>query len=166
MTKSTYLLGLFLMAGSIARSEAAPKGFAPSTVPTPAGCQQLKVVKPKGEHDLAKAMAQAKAEGKFLLIQYGRENCTNCQKVWNMLGDGRIQLPDQVIYADTSCDDEETRAVFEETFSVEDDGRYYPYLVVMGPDGSQLAFRSGLGTPEEYNRLIRQAIEDYAQFDL
>ena len=32
----------------------------------------------------------------------------------------------------------------------------------MGPDGSQLAFRSGLGTPEIYAQMIRQAKADYA----
>lgn len=140
----------------------AEKGFAPSPVPTPKGCEQIVVKKPKGEHDLAKAMARAKAEQKFLLIQYGRENCTNCQKVWNMLGSGAVKLPEDFLYADVSVDDAETRAVFEETFFVEDDGRYYPFLVVMGPDGSQLAFRSGLGTPEIYNALLRKAREDYA----
>ena len=140
----------------------AEKGFAPSKVPTPAGCEQLKVVKPKGEHDLAKAIAQAKREEKFLFIQYGRENCTNCQKVWNMLGDGRIKLPEGMLYADVSCDDDETRAVFEETFSVEDDGRYYPYVVIMGPDGSQMGFKSGLGTPAVYAALIEKAVADYA----
>lgn len=137
------------------------KTFAPTTVPTRPGCEQLKVVKPRGEHDLQKAMADAKAQGKFLFIQYGRENCTNCQKVWNMLGDGRIQLPDDFLYADVSVDDPETRAVFEESFSVTDAGRLYPFIVVMGPDGSQLAFRSALGTPEEYNAMMRTARDDY-----
>jgi hypothetical protein len=140
----------------------AEKEFAKSTVPTPEGCLQLEINKPKGEHDLKKAMDQAKATGKFLLIQYGRENCTNCQKVWNMLGDGRVKIPEDYLYADVSVDDPETRMIFEATFSVTDDGRYYPFLVVMGPDGSQMAFRSGLGTPEEYNTMIRKAREDYA----
>lgn len=152
---------LTLTAGALAAE--GEKGFAPSTVPTPKGCEQIKVVKPKGEHDLAKAIAKAKAEKKFLLVQYGRENCTNCQKVWNMLGDGRIKMPADFLYADTSCDDAETRAVFEETFFVEDDGRYYPYIVVMGPDGVQLAFKSGLGTPEVYNALFQKARAEYFQ---
>lgn len=137
------------------------KPFAPSTVPAAPDCEQLKVVKPRGEHDLRQAMENAKTQNKFLLIQYGRENCTNCQKVWNMLGDGRIPLPEDFLYADVSVDDPETRAVFEETFSVTDAGRYYPFLVVMGPDGSQLAFRSGLGTPEEYNAMMKTARDDY-----
>ena len=59
-------------------------------------------------------------------------------------------------------DDPETRAIFEETFSVTDEGRYFPFLVVMGPDGSQLAFRSGLGTPDDYNAMMRTARNDYA----
>ena len=137
------------------------KTFAPSTVPSAPDCVQLEVVKPRGEHDLHQAMENAKTQNKFLLIQYGRENCTNCQKVWNMLGDGRIPLPEDFLYADVSVDDPETRAIFEETFSVTDDGRYYPFLVVMGPDGSQLAFRSGLGTPEEYNAMMKTARDDY-----
>jgi hypothetical protein len=137
------------------------KPFAKSTVPAGPLCEQLTVTKPRGEHDLKKAMENAKTQNKFLLIQYGRENCTNCQKVWNMLGDGRIPLPEDFLYADVSVDDPETRAIFEETFSVTDDGRYYPFLVVMGPDGSQLAFRSGLGTPEEYNAMMKTARDDY-----
>jgi hypothetical protein len=148
-----------VMCSSFAHAE---KAFAKSPIPTPEGCEQLVVKKPKGEHDLQKAMKQAKEEGKFLLIQYGRENCTNCQKVWNMLGDGRIQIPEDMLYADVSVDDPETRMIFEATFSVTDEGRYYPFLVVMGPDGSQMAFRSGLGTPEAYNQMIQQAREDYA----
>ena len=138
------------------------KKFAPSLVPTPKGCLQLTVVKPKGEHDLTKAISNAKREKKFLFIQYGRENCTNCQKVWNMLGKKEIKLPPNMLYADTSCDDEETRAEFDPTFSIEDEGRLYPYIVIMGPDGSQLAFRSGLGTPDEYNTMIQKAISDYS----
>ncbi len=153
-----WMIGLGL-AASLGMAE---KTFAPSRIPTPEGCVQLEVKKPKGEHDLAKAMAQAKREKKFLLIQYGRDNCTNCQKVWNMLGDGRVPLPNDFLYADTSCDDDETRALFQATFSVEDDGRYYPYLVVMGPDGSQLAFKSGLATPDYYNAMMEQAREDFA----
>ncbi len=137
------------------------KAFAPSTVPTPAWCQQIEVKKLPGEHDLDKAMAQAKAENTYLFIQYGRENCTNCQKVWNMLGNGRIKLPEQMRYADVSCDDPETRMTFEANFSVTDAGRLYPFIVIMGPDGSQLAFKSGLGTPEEYTALIQKAIRDY-----
>lgn len=148
-------LGLF-----VTLTLCAEKGFAPSQVPTPEGCLQLEVKKPKGEHDLAKAMAQAKKENKFLFIQLGRENCTNCQKVWNMLGSGKVKL-DGMIYADASCDDPETLAQFQETFSVTDDGRYYPFLVVMGPDGSQMAFRSGLPTPEEINAMIEKAKADY-----
>lgn len=153
---------LLLCAGLVATVLCAEKGFAPSPVPTPKGCLQLEVKKPKGEHDLAKAMEQAKREKKFLFVQYGRENCTNCQKVWNMLGDGRIKLPKDFVYADTSCDDEETRSTFEATFSVEDDGVLYPYIVIMGPDGSQLAFKSGLGTPEHYAAMIKKAREDFA----
>lgn len=79
-----------------------------------------------------------------------------------MLGDGRVQIPEDMLYADVSVDDPETRMIFEATFSVTDEGRYYPFLVVMGPDGSQMAFRSGLGTPEAYNQMIQQAREDYA----
>jgi hypothetical protein len=155
------LLG-FCLALSVTSAETfSDKTFAPSTVPAGATCLQLKVTKPRGEHDLLKAMNNAKAKGKFLLIQYGRENCTNCQKVWNMLGDGSVKIPEDYLYADVSVDDPETRAIFEETFSITDDGRYFPFLVVMGPDGSQLAFRSGLGTPEAYNTMMKTARDDY-----
>lgn len=155
-----HLLSL-LLTSTLVMPLYAEKEFAKSTVPTPDGCLQLIVNKPKGEHDLKKAMERAKTEEKFLLIQYGRENCTNCQKVWNMLGDGSVKLPNDYIYADVSVDDPDTRMIFEATFSVTDDGRYYPFLVIMGPDGSQLAFRSGLGTPKEYNAMLEKARYDY-----
>ncbi len=158
--KLTLLLSVLCASMAFAQPEA-KKAFAPSTVPTPAWCQQLEVKKLPGEHDLAKAMAEAKQSGTFLFIQYGRLNCTNCQKVWNMLGDGRVKLPPQMRYADTSCDDPETQMTFEANFSITDAGRLYPFIVIMGPDGSQLAFKSGLGTPEEYNALIQQAMKDY-----
>ncbi len=145
-----------------AEAQPSKKAFAPSTVPTPAWCVQLEVKKLPGEHDLALAMANAKAKGQFLFIQYGRENCTNCQKVWNLLGSGAVKLPENMAYADVSCDDPETRAVFEENFSITDAGRLYPFVVIMGPDGSQMAFKSGLGTPEFYAQLIDQAMKDYA----
>lgn len=155
-------LTLLLCCALVAPLLAQEKTFAKSTVPTPDDCLQLNVKKPVGDHDLQRAMNNAMAEKKFLLIQYGRDNCTNCQKVWNMLGDGRVTIPQDYLYADVSVDDPETRTLFEATFSVTDDGRYYPFLVIMGPDGSQLAFRSGLGTPEEYNTMLKQAREDYA----
>lgn len=145
-----------------AAPEAPKKAFAESPVPTPDWCRQIPVKKLPGEHDLNKAIEAAKAQGKFLFVQYGRTNCTNCQKVWNMLGDGRVKLPADMLYADVSCDDDETRMTFEATFSVTDDGYLYPYVVIMGPDGSQLAFKSGLGTPESYNAMIKQAKADYA----
>lgn len=138
------------------------KPFAESLIPTPKGCEQLAVKKLPGEHDLAKAMEQAKAQGKFLFIQYGRTNCTNCQKVWNLLGSGAVKLPEDFLYADVSCDDEATRMLFESTISVTDDGYLYPYIVILGPDGYQLAFRSGLGTAEDYRAMIEQARKDYA----
>ena len=142
---------------------AAPaKPFAASPIPTPEGCEQIPVTKLPGEHDLAKAMARAKAEGKFLFIQYGRTNCTNCQKVWNLLGTGAVKLPDDFLYADVSCDDADTRSLFEATVSVTDDGYLYPYIAILGPDGYQLAFRSGLGTAEDYRALIEQARKDWA----
>lgn len=144
--------------------EAAParKPFAESPVPTPEGCEQIPVKKLPGEHDLEKAMARAKAEGKFLFIQYGRTNCTNCQKVWNLLGSGAVKLPEDFLYADVSCDDAATRMAFEATVSVTDDGYLYPYIAILGPDGYQLAFRSGLGTAEEYRAMIEQARKDWA----
>ena len=43
-----------------------------------------------------------------------------------------------------------------------DDGYLYPYIAILGPDGYQLAFRSGLGTAEDYRALIEQARKDWA----
>ena len=136
--------------------------FAESTVAAPETCSQVKVAKRlRGEHDLAYAMAEAKRQKKFLFIQLGRTNCTNCQKVWNMLGQEQVKLPKDFLYADVSTDDPETYEVFEAHFSATDSGWYYPFIIIMGPDGSQLAFRSGLGTPEVYNNMIKQARIDY-----
>ncbi len=93
--------------------------YAPSVVPGERWKDlQLKVVKPKGEHDLIKALDQAKREGKFTFIQVGRQNCTNTMQLWHMLADGSVKLPENFIYADISRDDDVMRQAFEERFTM------------------------------------------------
>ncbi|MEG1479507.1 MAG: hypothetical protein RSD41_00660 [Kiritimatiellia bacterium] len=158
----TSLLLSFILATFVLSAEETPKAFAPSTVPAREGCVQLKVVKPKGEHDLQKALRKAKEQKKFLFIQYGRENCTLCQRMWNMLGDGSIKLPADFSYADVSCDDSDTQTYFYENFVMDDAGLYYPYIVIVDPDGRQIGSCSGGQTADAVNALIKKAREDFA----
>lgn len=157
------ILFAFLALASVA--VAGERSFAPSTIPGKKWQDaQFKVVKPKGCHDLPKALAQAKKEGKFVFVQVGRENCTNTMQLWHMLADGRVSLPKNFLYADISGDDEEMRTAFDERFTIDDDGFWFPYVVLVGPDGSQLASCSGRHTPEQYNAMIRKAVDDYTNY--
>ena len=51
--------------------------------------------------------------------------------------------------------------LIESTNTVTDAGNLYPYSAILGPDGYQLGFRSGLGTAEDYRAMIEQARKDY-----
>lgn len=153
---------VFLTLALAFATSAEERPFAPSTVPGKKWQDaQFKIVKPKGGHDLPKVLAQAKREGKFVFVQVGRENCTNTMQLWHMLADGRVSLPKVFLYADISGDDEEMRTAFDERFTIDDDGFWFPYVVVVGPDGSQLASCSGRHTPEEYNAMVKKAVDDY-----
>ncbi len=157
------ILFAFLALASVAVAGERP--FAPSTIPGKKWQDaQFKVVKPKGCHDLPKTLAQARKEGKFVFVQVGRENCTNTMQLWHMLADGRVSLPKNFLYADISGDDEEMRTAFDERFTIDDDGFWFPYVVLVGPDGSQLASCSGRHTPEQYNAMIRKAVDDYTNY--
>lgn len=113
-------------------------------------------------HNLQEALAKAKAEDKLLFIQYGREECSNCQKIWDLLGCGDVKLPDNMLYADVSCDDSDVRLFVESNYSINDAGIYLPYIFIVAPDGSQLDSSSGLYTPEFYRDMIKRAVETEA----
>ena len=159
------LMLLFSVLALALTSIAGERPYAPSTIPGKKWQDvQFKVVKPKGGHDLPKVLAQAKAEGKFVFVQVGREKCTNTMQLWHMLADGRVALPKTFLYADISGDDEEMRRAFDERFTIDDDGFWFPYVVLVAPDGSQLASCSGRHTPAEYNAMIKKAVDDYTHF--
>ena len=158
------LLCLALGAASLCAEE---RPYAPSSIPGKKWQDaQFKVVKPKGSHDLPATLAKAKAEKKYVFVQMGRQNCTNTMQLWHMLADGRVTLPKDFLYADISGDDEEMRMAFEANFSMEEDATWFPLVVIVGPDGSQLATCAGRHTPEEYNALIKKAVEDYTLYPI
>lgn len=111
-----------------------------------------------GMHNLEEAVNKAKAENKFVLVQYGRELCSNCQKVWDVFACKDVVLPDNMIYADVDCDDPATIEFFSMNFTIDDDAFWLPYIVVVAPDGSQLASCSGLKTPDFYTTMIADAV--------
>ncbi len=112
-----------------------------------------------GVHNLEEAVNTAKAENKFVFVQYGRELCSNCQKVWDILACKDVILPDNMIYADVNCDDPATVEFFSMNFTIDDSGIWLPYVVIVAPDGSQLASCSGLKTPEYYTTMISDAVK-------
>lgn len=114
-----------------------------------------------GIHNLEEAVNTAKAENKFVFVQYGRELCSNCQKVWDILACKDVVLPDNMIYADVDCDDAATIEFFAMNFTIDDSAFWLPYVVIVAPDGSQLASCSGLKTPDFYTTLIADAINDW-----
>ena len=111
---------------------------------------------PKPLTDLPAALAKAKAEGKMLFVQMGRENCGNCQALKAMIKSNEVRLPDaKFVYADVNCDDPATNKLFSEKFDVK--GNVLPFVAIAGPDGAKLAGRSGYGTAKEFETLIKTA---------
>ncbi len=111
-------------------------------------------------HDLQDALRQAKEQNKYLFIQYGREECSNCQKIWDLLGHGDIKLPSNMLYVDVSCDDFDTRAFVETNYPLQDTGLYLPFLFIVSPQGKLLNSSSGLYPVKYYRDMIHAAIND------
>lgn len=111
---------------------------------------------PEKVTDINVALEKAKAENKMVFMQYGREACGNCQALKGYIKGRELRLPEsKFVYADVNCDDPATNKLFKEKFKVS--GNMLPFVVVAGPDGSQLAGRAGYGTAKEYEDLIRDA---------
>ncbi len=106
--------------------------------------------------DINAALGKAKAEHKMLFLQYGRENCENCQALKAMIDSKKVSLPEsKFVYADVNCDDKATTKVFASKFSVK--GRELPFVVVASPEGKQLAGHSGFMSESDFNKLIQTA---------
>ena len=111
---------------------------------------------PQAINDLQTALDTAKSEGKLLFIQYGRENCGNCQALKSYIAKGQLRLPqDKYVYVDLNCDDANTSQAFCKQFKV--DGNTLPFVVVADSNGKQLAGRTGYGEPQDFDKLIRDA---------
>jgi hypothetical protein len=121
-----------------------------------AGLAQAK--SPTALTDLTDALQQAKAEGKLLFIQYGRPTCGNCQALRGYIAAHSLKLPaEKFVYADLNCDEKKTAAAFSERFKGE--GSTLPFVVIADAEGKQLAFRSGYGEPDEFQRMIKDALK-------
>lgn len=106
--------------------------------------------------DLAEALSKAQSQNKTLFVQYGREACGNCQELKGYIKSRRLKLPEaKFVYADVNCDDPATSRLFNEKFKVR--GSTLPFVVVVAPDGTQLAARTGYGTIKQYDDLLRDA---------
>jgi thioredoxin-related protein len=111
---------------------------------------------PDAETDLEKAFQTAKTDQKLLFVLYGREACGNCQALRRMVADRSVRLPDkEYVYADVSCDNPKQSATFYKAFKVE--GSMLPFVAIADPDGKQLASRSGYGSADDFEALLRQA---------
>lgn len=106
--------------------------------------------------DINAALEKAKAENKMVFLQYGREACGNCQVLKGYIKGRDLRLSEsKFVYADVNCDDPATSKLFREKFKIT--GNTLPFVVVAGPDGTQLAARAGYGTVKEYEDMIRDA---------
>lgn len=106
--------------------------------------------------DLNSALEKAKAEGKMLFIQYGRDRCGNCQALKALIAQRKVKLLDsEFVYVDLDCDAEETKKLFYRRYKVE--GRMLPWVVIADSEGNQIMARSGYGTAEEFNMMIKEA---------
>jgi thioredoxin-related protein len=111
---------------------------------------------PDAVTDVNAALEKAKTENKMLFLQYGRENCGNCQVLKGYIKGNDVRLSNsKFVYADVNCDDSATSQAFRAKFKVE--GTTLPFVVVASPDGTQLASRTGYGTARDYENLIRDA---------
>ncbi|MDB6075333.1 MAG: Thioredoxin-related protein [Verrucomicrobiaceae bacterium] len=111
---------------------------------------------PKPVTDLNAALAKAKAEGKMLFVQMGRENCGNCQALKAMIKSNQVRLSDsKFVYADVNVDDSATNRLFSAKFDVK--GNVLPFVAIASPDGTKLVGRSGYGSAKEFDDLIREA---------
>ena len=106
--------------------------------------------------DVNEALSKGQADNKMVFIQYGREACGNCQALKAMIKGGKVHLsPSKFVYADVNCDDAATSKAFGSKFKVS--GNTLPFVVIASPDGKQLAARSGYGSAQDFEKLIKDA---------
>ena len=106
--------------------------------------------------DLNSALKKAKAEGKMLFIQYGRDRCGNCRALKALIAQQKVKLSDsKFVYVDLDCDDKETKKLFSQRYKVK--GRTLPFVVIADSKGNQIMARSGYGTAQEFNMMIKKA---------
>ena len=108
---------------------------------------------PPANSDLETALEKAKALGKPLFIQYGRETCVHCQALKSYIKEGTVSI-DNFVYVDLDCDNETQRKRFRELFTVS--GNALPFVVIADSNGKQITSRSGSGKPEEYKAMIEK----------
>jgi thioredoxin-related protein len=109
---------------------------------------------PAANGDLETALEKAKALGKPLFIQLGKETCGFCQDLKSYIQKGWVNI-DNFIYVDLDYDNEKVRKQFQEHFTVS--GSTFPFVVIADSNGKQITSRSGSGMPEEYKAMIEKA---------
>lgn len=107
--------------------------------------------------DLSIALSKARSESKNIFVLVGRENCKNCRTLRSYIDEGEVKVnEEQFVYVDLNCDDPKSLKEFESAFKAK--GRELPVVVVADPYGRQFATRSGYGRPEEFTKLIDDAV--------
>jgi thioredoxin-related protein len=109
---------------------------------------------PPANSDLEAALEKAKALGKPLFIQYGREECAHCQALKSYIKAGTVNI-DNFVYVDLDCDNETQRNLFRAHFTVS--GNSLPFVVIADSTGKQITSRSGSGKPEEFKAMIEKS---------
>ncbi|MHB8908615.1 MAG: thioredoxin family protein [Syntrophales bacterium] len=100
---------------------------------------------------LKTALEKAKAQGKPLFVQLGRESCSHCQDLKSYIKKGTVNI-ENFIYVDLDYDNGTVRKQFETLFTVS--GDTMPFVVIADSNGKQITSRSGPGTPTEYKVMI------------
>lgn len=92
----------------------------------------------------------------MLLVVYGRPNCGNCRALHQLIDDKKLKFDDDLfVFANVLCDDPAQSKVFRSSYKV--DGKTLPFVVVAAPDGSILASRTGYGSEQEFDDLLKEA---------
>ena len=99
------------------------------------------------------ALRQAKAGGKMLFIEFGRENCTSCKELKEMIRTGRVEVPDsKYVLTYLDCDDKVNSDIIDNKFKIKD--HKLPFVVIADSEGKLLVMKAGLGAASDYTGLM------------
>lgn len=105
-------------------------------------------------------MEEAVKTNKLLFVSIGRDSCSNCLKFYDYIKQSQLKLDEKkFIYLKLDIDNQEHVDYFSSYFTVM--GNVLPFVGVMNGSGATFgAPRTGFGTAEDYQELIKKALED------